>query len=461
MSLRLKNAILFSLLTLIIVAMFSLFIYYSTVSIRKNAFYDRLWERVDIATLMLKEDARDLSKIAPSMRNKYWTILPEEEIVVYNQKREFFFINEYKPLVFDYDYIVEDVDNTGYYEEMHDLRQYVSKKVNIRGENFIIIVSARDKNGKRLLINLRSNLIFSFVIVFFLSALISWLYSYTTVKPVKNIIEAARAISATNLHKRVPTPSGRGEMYDLAITINQFLEKLEKSFVMQKSFVANASHQLRTPLTALMGSLEVTLVHPRTAEEYKAVVESALEDSKRMKSLINTLLIFAQASSAEFNINHLPIRIDELVVDISTELLKIYPGRVVQLVLSEDIADESQLIVMGNEKMIHQTILNIVENALKYSGESSTVVVRIKNADQHICIEVSDDGYGIAKEEMSRIFEPFYRSNLNKSVQGFGLGLTIARQIVESHGGRLEIESKINLGTKVRIFLPVGEASIS
>jgi signal transduction histidine kinase len=324
----------------------------------------------------------------------------------------------------------------------------------VKGITYLVIVSARDKNGKRLLDNLKTTLVYAICIMCFISILISWFYSNVTVRPVNNIIAAARAINASNLSRRVPKPRGKGEIVSLAETINTFLDELEDSFKMQRDFVANASHQLRTPITSMLGSLEVVLMQPRSNDEYKAAIESVLEDTKRMRSLVNTLLIYAQANSSAFNKNLKHIRIDEVIMEARTNILKLYPGRIIQLYFSEEISDENDLIISGNEKLINQALINLIENALKYSSADKEICIRISGDDKFVTVEVCNHGSGIRSEDLKHIFEPFYRSGTNENVHGFGLGLPIARQIAESHGGSLDITSEEGKGTIATITFP-------
>ena len=217
--------------------------------------------------------------------------------------------------------------------------------------------------------------------------------------------------------------------------------------------MANASHELRTPLTALRGDLEVALLKERTAGEYRNFLAIAYEDAKRLSKLVNHLLLFAQTASSHGGIDLQPLRIDELVMDVMQKLMLSYPDRNIDFRFSGNIPDESHLTVNGNDNLLQVAFTNIIDNALKYS-DKAPVNILVESAEA-VHVEVLDHGIGISLQDLENIFEPFYRSKRSSVVVGFGIGLSLSRQIIELHKGTIDLQSKVNEGTRVRVTLPL------
>lgn len=457
MSLRLRLMLVFAIMTAIIIAVFAVFVYYSTVAIRKNAFYDRLWERADISFLMLDDQLKpDLNSIDPESRNTYWTILPEEEIIVFNEKKDFFYINEFVEFDFDYAKILQSIKEVGFIESVIEKRQVVGKSKTVNNQIYYVIVSAADKNGDRLLSNLKLTIITAYISSIFLILLAGWYFSRETFKPIGRIIEIAEKINETDLHLRVPLPKGKNELVKLVKTINDSFDRLQKSFEVQKSFVANASHELRTPLTSLRGELELALLKERSAIEYKQIIQIAYEESERLSRLLNQLLLFAQTSADKRSFNFIPLRVDELILDVIDKLRGIYPHRSMRFKFTGIAPDESQLMILGNENLLSIAFNNIIDNALKYSKDGDiTIEINVLNSLQ---VRIDDKGIGIPQKEIQNIFEPFYRSKRSSDmVSGFGIGLALSKQIIELHNGKLMLNSVFNVGTTVDISFALNQ----
>ncbi|MFH1298043.1 MAG: ATP-binding protein [Bacteroidota bacterium] len=461
MSLRFRITLLFVVIVAILLAIFSIYVYYVTVSIRTNAFYDRLWERVDITTQILNESGSiDLDSIQPSLRNKYWTTLPEEEIIIFKSDKNFFYINEYFPVQFDYSRIRKSIDQGQEVEMQIGVRQFVGYTKMIGNQYSDIIVSAFDKNGRRLLNNLKITIITAYLASILLIILLGLYFSRETFSPIAKIINAAEQISGSGLHLRVPTPKGKGELVKLANTINESLTRIETAFQMQKSFVSHASHELRTPVTAFTGGLELALMKERSPDEYRAVISSALEDGRRLSHLIDQLLLFAQTTGAQEVHARQKLRMDELLLDLLEKMSKKPYHREIEFLLDETEMDEQNLVIEGNDQLLTIAVGNVLDNALKYSPKGSQVSVKLIPGTLYITVCIQDYGQGISSGDMEHIFEPFYRSEKALTVQGFGIGLSLARRIIEMHHGILEIQSEMKKGTTVCIRLPILQESL-
>ncbi|MCX6227454.1 MAG: HAMP domain-containing sensor histidine kinase, partial [Bacteroidia bacterium] len=232
------------------------------------------------------------------------------------------------------------------------------------------------------------------------------------------------------------------EIARLSATFNKLLERLEASFKMQKSFIANASHELNTPLTVITGQLEVVLMKARTNQEYADTVTTVLSEIRNLNLLSKKLLLLAQASTELTGMNFSLLRIDDLLWQVRSEILSRSPEFSVQIEINEDIDDEDQLTVSGNEMLLKTAIANIMENGCKYSGNQS-VVVSLSRISENLVIHFLDEGIGIPEHEIQMIFQPFYRSQSVKTSEGHGIGLSLAEKVITLHKGTLSVASQV------------------
>jgi signal transduction histidine kinase len=260
-------------------------------------------------------------------------------------------------------------------------------------------------------------------------------------------------ITISNLDLRVNEGNGTDEIAQLAITFNRMLERLESAFEMQRSFVSNASHELRTPLTAITGQIEVSLMKKRDVQEYENILHSVLEDIKNLGRLSNNLLDLAKASSDISEIKLRELRIDELLWQAQSELKKRNPDYTANIVFDKNIDDETKLIVFGNEHLIRSALINVMDNACKFSGNKS-VNISLGMKENRVQLQFVDEGMGIDKNEQDQIFQPFYRASNARNINGHGLGLSLTKKIVDIHKGSIGIKSVLTKGTVVTITFP-------
>jgi signal transduction histidine kinase len=280
-----------------------------------------------------------------------------------------------------------------------------------------------------------------------------WFYAGKALQPIAKVINQVDDISIASLDLRVDEGNGQDEIAKLARTFNRMLARLETSFVAQKNFISNASHELRTPLTSITGQIEVTLLNPRSTEEYKMVMNSVLEDIKNLNRLSNRLLLLAQTSSEETERRMPLIRIDELMWQAKEDLMKHHKAFVINIDLDENLDDENRLTIRGDDHLIKTAFANIIENGCKYSGNKTTSVF-IQSANDGLTIHFKDSGMGIPPEDIPNIFEPFYRGMNTKNIRGHGIGLSMVKGIIKLHKGTIQLASTSPKGTVVAVHLP-------
>ncbi|MCX7966425.1 MAG: ATP-binding protein, partial [Syntrophorhabdaceae bacterium] len=253
-------------------------------------------------------------------------------------------------------------------------------------------------------------------------------------KPVDKIRRAAIKISSSNLDERIDIGGKRDELGRLATTFNDMIERLKDSFQRINQFSIDVSHELKTPLTILKGETEVALRKERTADDYKKILKSNLEEIDRMTKIIDDLLLLSKAESNNILINKEDIAIKDLIADICMNMENYAKNKGVELVLGN--IDEVNL--KGDEIKLRRMLSNIIENGIKYNSEGGKVEVYSALNDGYINIYIKDNGMGIPESDIKFIFDRFYRGDKSRRREtGSGLGLSISKWIAEAHNGTI------------------------
>ncbi len=278
-------------------------------------------------------------------------------------------------------------------------------------------------------------------------------------RPVDEITNTARKIGSSGdlsqrirLKKKVDDEIGR-----LAATFNEMIAKVENSFQQIKRFTADASHELKTPLTILRGEIEVGLKRLRTPEEYQKILASNLEEVKHMSRMVEDLLTLARADMGALELRKEVVDLGGLVREVWEEVRLWAEDKGVELLFQED----GEARVMGDRGRLRQLALNLIDNAIKYTPSGGRVELRVVRDGDEVTFSVADTGEGIPPEDLQRIFERFYRVDKARSRQrgGTGLGLSICKWIAEAHGGRISAESELGRGSKFHVSFPLYRGS--
>jgi len=274
-------------------------------------------------------------------------------------------------------------------------------------------------------------------------------------KPVDAITQIARRIGSGDLSQRIRIKRVNDELGRLASTFNEMIAKLEKSFRQVKRFTADASHELKTPLTILRGEVEVGLKKKRGVKEYQQILASNLEEINRMSRIVEDLLTLSRADMGELTMEREEIELSALAREVWRDLRLLAKKKRIQL----KFMDNGFTGVEGDPLFLRQLILNLTENGLKYTRAGGEVAVRVKgDRDQGVVrLLVTDTGVGIPQKDLKRIFDRFYRVDGARSREtgGTGLGLSICQWIVQAHEGRIAVESKVGKGSTFTVTLPM------
>jgi signal transduction histidine kinase len=285
-------------------------------------------------------------------------------------------------------------------------------------------------------------------------------------RPVDDLINEVEAITdGRSLHRRLPVAPSGDELSRLSATLNAMIARLESSFTALRRFTADASHELKTPLTVLRADVERAMHPGTTGGERMIALEEALQETARMADLVESLLTLARADEGRFDLHREPVRLVPLVRDVfeTAAILGEDAGLTIELPVCEEAT------VMGDPNRLRQLLLNLVTNAIKYTPRGGHVEISLtKRPHDEVALTVRDTGIGISASDLPHVFERFWRADRVRSRRaasgdgawgldrgGFGLGLSIAQWIVQAHGGSLSVQSRLGRGSLFTVILPV------
>lgn len=324
---------------------------------------------------------------------------------------------------------------------------------------YLVVVSADNYHNLQLLTTLRDILLVSIFTASLIALSTAIVFSRKVFQPVKKIIHQVNEISSENLHLRLDSKPVNDEIGELTNTFNNMLDRLETAFETQNNFISNASHELSTPLTAIIGETDVTLAKTRTQAEYIEALSVVQREAERLQEITKSLLFLAQTGLTGKALKFEKVRTDQLLWDAKSTVDKINPKNRVQLNLSLMPESPELLKVKGNNQLLHLAIINLINNACKYSN-NQVVTVSIAASGDKVIIVIKDQGIGIPTDELKFIFDPFFRASNTKAFEGYGIGLPLARNIIRLHQGELLVSSTLNKGTTVQISLPNGHYTL-
>ncbi len=270
--------------------------------------------------------------------------------------------------------------------------------------------------------------------------------------PIRMITAKAKKISAENLEEKIGGNLPDDEIGELAATFDEMISRLKSSFDALHQFSADVSHELRTPLTVLQGEVEVALRGERSSEEYKKVLKSSLEEVQRLKNIVETLLFLSKAESGQLIYKIKEIEVLDLIVSVISTLQPFIKEKNININLDA----EPDIVFKGDESMLKQLFYNIIHNSIKYNRTNGNINIKVYENNGFVSVEIEDTGFGMNEQQIENIFNRFYRIDKARTRKegGYGLGLNIAKKIVDLHNGKIFVESEINKGTKFIVSLP-------
>lgn len=329
-----------------------------------------------------------------------------------------------------------------------------AQTVSLAGQQFNVVAAVSLSQAERSVATLGARLGLGVPVLVLLVGAVTWLFTGVTLRPVDTLRRQAADISASDLHRRLALPPSRDEIHRLAVTLNDMLARLEASALTQRRFVADAAHELRSPLTALQAQLEVAVAHGGV--DFEATGPDLLEDTQRLAHLVEDLLALARNDDPSAIRAQRVVDLDELVLD----EVRLQRSRIRVRLRAEQVSAGR---VSGDPERLRRVVRNLLDNAGRYAA--SEVRVSLHAGDGWVDLEVADDGPGIPAGDRERVFERFTRLDAARSrpTGGAGLGLAIVREEVRAHHGTVRIEDATSdashPGARFVVRLPSAEGS--
>ncbi len=418
-------------------------------SLIKSDFYDHLMYRANVAAQLYLEADEISADSLNHVKTRYLEPIPHEVIRFYDDKNAASFIKDKNQ--FWSAPVIDMVRQRKQLKFAEGDRQTVGIYYNDNQGNFVILVSAEDLQGHKRWRDLLESMFILLISVTAGLFIASRWFAQKALEPIDRVILQMRRVRAGTLNMRVDEGRGKDEISALAQNFNQVIGNLENAFELQQTFVVNASHELRTPITTIIGEIEITLNKIRSHGEYEQVLNSVLIDAERLNDTITSLLELAQVDMNYTQPALKPIAIDELI----WELEEYWTAKAGKGMFNVNILhlpeDHEKLQLLANKTLLTIAFNNIIGNAFKFSA-NQPVKCQLNADENGISVAISDQGVGIMPGELDNIFKSFYRGTNVAAYNGNGIGLYVTRKIISLFNGVIRVDSTPNLGTTVTVL---------
>jgi heavy metal sensor kinase len=329
----------------------------------------------------------------------------------------------------------------------------IATPINVVGTGYTVVVARNLSEQADRLESAARALFFGIPLALIVAAAGGYLLARKSFAPVTTMSLKARQIGAETLDERIEIGNERDELGFLAATLNGLLERLQVAFDSQRRFMADASHELRTPIAIIQGEADVALARNRDAADYRESIEVMQRAARKLTRIVQNLFLLARGDAGRYPISMSRFYLGEVVADCIRGMRSVAQARGVEL----SCAASEDIVIVADEELINRLVLNLVENAVKFTPSGGKVHVGVSARDGNCTIRVADTGPGIAPADQTRIFERFFRGDRARphDAGGAGLGLPIARWIAEVHGGELRLDHSDAAGTVFVAVLPL------
>ncbi|MDR0228982.1 MAG: HAMP domain-containing histidine kinase [Flavobacteriaceae bacterium] len=450
MKIKTRLILWFTLLVASILIVFAGVVYWSSSKNREVEFFDELEkEGITKAKLFLE------AQVKPATLHKIYQnnseIINEVEVAVYDVNFNLLYHDaERIDRVKETKTLIDGIVQKGKVAFFQNDWQVVGISYEFNGQKYIVTATALDAYGYAKLNTLLITIVILVLVSLVVICLAGGFFADRILLPLKKMNQEVKNITATNLDLRISVDENKDELSSLGDNFNEMLNRLEQSFEAQKQFVSNISHELRTPLAAIIAELELALVKENEKEYYVETIKNALSDSRKLVRLSNSLLDFAKASYDPSEIVFKPTRVDEVILDACQKLQRSNQGYKFNFLIDEQIESEEDVVVNGNPYLLEVALLNVLENACKYSDNEQCQIM-LDNRRGKVRIRITDTGVGIVEEDLLHIFTPFFRGKNQMYKDGNGIGLPLTKKIITLHKGSIAVESAEGKGTTFTI----------
>ena len=325
------------------------------------------------------------------------------------------------------------------------LRQIQTAIIN-KGEVVGYLVVAMSLEDFEIVLILKNILLITFPLILILLFLIARFFAGKSIKPVRTIIDTSSQITKDNLQTRIPLPKNKDELYVLSKNINDLLNRIENAIDREKQFTSDASHELRTPLAVIKGTMEVLIRKPRNQQEYEEKIQFCISEVDRLNHMVDQLLLLARFENQKQNVKQETIYLNALILDNLTRFSEKTENKKIKIVA--DFTED--FYVQSDNYLVSIIFSNLISNAIKYSNDNGKIELKLEKTLTDIIFTIADNGVGISEQDLNKIFNSFYRSDVTNhpDIKGTGLGLSIVKRLCDLLRIKISVESRINEKTK-------------
>ena len=334
------------------------------------------------------------------------------------------------------------------------LRQIQTAIIN-KGEVVGYLVVAMSLEDFEIVLILKNILLITFPLILILLFLIARFFAGKSIKPVRTIIDTSSKITKDNLQTRIPLPRNKDELYVLSRNINNLLNRIESAIDREKQFTSDASHELRTPLAVIKGTMEVLIRKPRNQQEYEEKILFCISEVDRLNHMVDQLLLLARFENQKQNVKQETIYLNALILDNLTRFSEKTENKKIKIVA--DFTED--FYVQSDNYLVSIIFSNLISNAIKYSNDNGKIELKLEKTSTDLIFTIADNGVGISEQDLNKIFNSFYRSDVTNhpDIKGTGLGLSIVKRLCDLLKIKISVESKINEKTKFTLIFSLAK----
>ena len=334
------------------------------------------------------------------------------------------------------------------------LRQIQTAIIN-KGEVIGYLVVAMSLEDFEIVLILKNILLITFPLILILLFLIARFFAGKSIKPVRTIIDTSSQITKDNLQTRIPLPRNKDELYVLSRNINNLLNRIESAIDREKQFTSDASHELRTPLAVIKGTMEVLIRKPRNQQEYEEKILFCISEVDRLNHMVDQLLLLARFENQKQNVKQEMIYLNALILDNLTRFSEKTENKKIKIVT--DFKED--FYVQSDNYLVSIIFSNLISNAIKYSNDNGKIELKLEKTSTDLIFTIADNGVGISEQDLNKIFNSFYRSDVTNhpDIKGTGLGLSIVKRLCDLLKIKISVESKINEKTKFTLIFSLAK----
>lgn len=446
MKVKTRLSLFCSLIFGIVFTVISILIYALYYQNTENTIYENLQKTAHISALFyLEEDELSVKEFA-HIRKQFEEIVSHSSYLVYDSLNNIAYGKESIEIPVEILNKIRESDHLSFSTEEYLCHGifYVDNQ-----GDFVIIA----KENKEILTDHTNSLLWILIPLFLVGVvaiiILSRWIANIAYRPFSEVIKEVNNISTNDLDVQIKLPQTNDELQDLIETFNNLLSKISETVIIQKNFVKYVSHEFKTPLASIIGNLDVFSIKDRSPEEYHQLSDKLIGQVLQLEEILDTLIIISDLRKDDSN--EIQTRIDEIIWLIIEKMRELHPSSKILVNIGIDPEDESSMLVTINRTQLMIALLNLIENAVKYSQKENVEINLLKN-EKGLCLSIIDKGIGIPIEQIAYVSKPFYRANNTNEIQGSGIGLSLALRILDKNNIKYKIDSTKGTGTRVVIF---------